>query len=214
MFIIWKIFKRAIALLLALVIAIPAYTAYRIWSVGTNAKPVPSDVIVVLGAAEYNGTASAVLAARLAQAKLIYQEGYGKRIITVGSNQKGDLFTEAQVARNWLISNSLNKNKISAIPIGQDTLSSTKAYVAQMLANHEKSVVIVTDKFHCDRALTMARDLGVSATCSPAQTGPAGSKINSPKYLMREVFAYLSYLTVGRLGVNLSDQVKQVATNS
>ena len=94
MFLIWKIIKRLIATLLAILIAIPTYTAYRIWSVGSKSHPVKSDLIVVLGAAQYNGKPSDVLAARLAQAERDFKGGFGKTIENVGSNQSGDLTTE------------------------------------------------------------------------------------------------------------------------
>jgi vancomycin permeability regulator SanA len=209
MFIIWKIIKRVIAIILGIAIAVPTFTAYRIWSVGNSAQPVKSDLIVVLGAAEYNGTASDILAARLKEANDIFRAGFGKSILTVGANQSGDVTTEAAVGKKWLIDRGLLPKLITALPDGQDTLSSTKAYVSYMKAHQERSVLIVTDKFHCLRALTMARDLGVTANCAPALTGPAGKSVNSVKYLLRETFAYLSYLTFGRIGVQLSDQIKK-----
>ncbi len=209
MFILWKILKRFFALLLAAIIAIPAYTAYRVWSTGNNSHPVKSDLIVVLGAAEFNGKPSDILTARLEEAKKQFHLGYGKRIITVGANQSGDVTTEAQVSKLWLVRSGVSKKLIASLPIGQDTLASTKAYVAAMKNSGEKSVLLVTDKFHCLRAMTMANDLGVKASCAPAITGPAGVQVNSPKYLLRETLAYLSYLTFGRFGVQLSDQVKK-----
>ena len=68
-------------------------------------------------------------------------------------------------------------------------------------------VIIVTDPFHCQRAMTMANDQGVISTCSPVQTGPNTISQSGYKYLLREAGAYLVYITVGRRGVQVSDHL-------
>jgi vancomycin permeability regulator SanA len=173
---------------------------------------VKSDVIVVLGAAEYNGVASDVLQARLLEATKIFQQGLANKIISVGSNQKGDLFTEASVGFKWLSNHGISHGSLKSLPDGIDTLSSTQAYVEQMKSQGEHSVIIVTDEYHCLRAMTMARDLGVSASCAPSETGPASKTTSSYKYLVRETGAYLSYLTLGRVGVHFTDQIKKASS--
>jgi vancomycin permeability regulator SanA len=211
MFILLKIFKRILIFTLSLAIIIPGYTAYRIWNTGNTSQPQKADVIVVLGAAEYNGVPSDVLTARLTEAKKIYSQGLAKRIITVGGNQKGDVFTEASAGLSWLHDQGVVSHNLVAVATGVDTLSSTTAYVSQMKKHGESSAILVTDKYHCLRALTMARDQGIKATCAPSETGPASTSTSSYRYLFRETFAYLSYLTVGRVGVHLTDQVKNLS---
>jgi uncharacterized SAM-binding protein YcdF (DUF218 family) len=71
-----------------------------------------------------------------------------------------------------------------------------------------QSAIIVTDQYHCLRAITMAENLGVTATCAPTRTGPASTSNSSFRYLLRETGAYLAYVTVGRHGIYLTDQVK------
>jgi uncharacterized SAM-binding protein YcdF (DUF218 family) len=70
-----------------------------------------------------------------------------------------------------------------------------------------KDVIIVTDPFHCRRAMTMANDLGVVATCSPVKTGPNSLENSGKRYLVRESGAYLSYVTLGRRGIHISDHL-------
>jgi uncharacterized SAM-binding protein YcdF (DUF218 family) len=65
----------------------------------------------------------------------------------------------------------------------------------------------VTDPFHCRRSMTMANDLGVIATCSPVQTGPSALSNAGQRYLVREAGAYLSYVTLGRRGIHISDHL-------
>lgn len=212
MFFLYKIFKRIFIFMISLILIIPAYTAFRIWDTGDHAKPVKSDVIVVLGAAEYDGVASDVLQARLLEASKIFKAGLAPEIITVGANQKGDIYTEAAVGVKWLSIHGVRSSFLKSIPEGIDTQSSTQAFVNEMKLKNQRSVIIVTDEYHCLRAMTMARDLGVSASCAPSETGPASRTNSSFKYLVRETGAYISYLTVGRFGMHLSDQIKHVGS--
>jgi hypothetical protein len=54
--------------------------------------------------------------------------------------------------------------------------------------------------------MKMATDLELIVSCDPVKSGPA-SVSNSPyKYLARETGAYLAYITVGKLGIKLSDR--------
>jgi vancomycin permeability regulator SanA len=69
--------------------------------------------------------------------------------------------------------------------------------------------IIVTDPYHCKRAMTMANDQGVVSTCSPVQTGPNTLSQSGYKYLIREAAAYLAYITVGRRGINVSDRLPE-----
>ena len=70
-----------------------------------------------------------------------------------------------------------------------------------------KDVIIVTDPFHCRRAMTMANDLGAVASCSPVKSGPNALAHSGKRYLIREAGAYLSYVSLGRRGIHISDHL-------
>jgi uncharacterized SAM-binding protein YcdF (DUF218 family) len=70
-----------------------------------------------------------------------------------------------------------------------------------------KNVIIATDPYHCRRSMTMANDRGLIATCSPVQFGPNSLRNSSKRYLVRESGAYLAYITLGHLGINISDHL-------
>jgi vancomycin permeability regulator SanA len=201
---IFKLIRRVISFVLLLVIVIPLYVAGNIWYTAKNSKPEKSDVILVMGAAQFDGRPSEVLLARLDQTKSIFKTGVAPRIYTVGGGAPGDRTTEAAASRTWLIGNGISKTNVLAIAKGRDTLSSTKAYVEQMRKAKFSSVVIVTDPYHCYRAIKMAKDRGIKSTCSAVESGPAAN--SGIKYLARETGAYLAYVTVGRLGIKLSDR--------
>ena len=147
------------------------------------------------------------LEARLIEAKRIYDLGYAPSIITVGSGAPGDRTTEAASGKYWLRTHGIPAKKITAIEEGRDTLVSTKAYTAIMKKRYVSDVIIVTDPYHCKRAMTMANDQGVVSTCSPVRSGPNTVANSGYKYLLREAGAYLVYITVGRRGVQVSDHL-------
>jgi len=201
---IFKFIRRVISFILLLIIVIPLYVAGSIWYTTKNTTAEKSDVILVMGAAQFDGRPSEVLLARLNHTKSIFKAGLAPRIYTVGGGAPGDRTTEAAASKAWLIDNGVNKTNVLAIAKGRDTLSSTKAYVEQMRRVKFSSVVIVTDPYHCYRAIKMAKDRGIKATCSAVESGPAAN--SGIKYLARETGAYLAYVTVGRLGIKLSDR--------
>ena len=203
----FKLFRRAIAFLLLLVIVIPIFAIGKTWYAANNPTIRKGEVIVVLGAAQLDGRPGLTLEARLTEAKRIYELGLAEKIITVGGGAPGDRTTEAAAGRNWLMQHGIKYANVKAIEVGRDTLTSTKAYVAEMRDRNIKNVIIVTDPFHCLRAMTMANDRQVIASCSPVQSGPNSLANSGFKYLIREAAAYLAYITLGRRGVQISDHL-------
>ena len=204
---IFRLIRRVISFILLLIIAIPLYVAGSIWYSARNSEPVKSDVILVMGAAQFDGRPSDVLLARLKQTKIIFNDKVAPRIYTIGAGAPGDRTTEAASGKIWLIAHGVPAKKITAIEEGRDTLVSTKAYTEVMKKRMVSDVIIVTDPFHCLRAMTMANDQGVVSTCSPVQTGPNTISNSGFRYLLREAGAYLVYITVGRRGVQISDHL-------
>jgi len=208
---IFKFIRRIISFVLLLIIVIPLYVAGGIWYSARNSSPVKSDVILVMGAAQFDGRPSEVLQSRLTESLKVYKAGFAPKIYTVGSGAPGDRTTEAAASRSWLIDNGIKRSNISSIAKGRDTLGSTQAYAEAMKKAKLTSVVIVTDPYHCFRSIKMAKDLGLIASCAPVETGPATVANSGYKYLARESGAYLAYITVGRLGIKLSDRL--ISTN-
>ena len=199
--------RRTITVILILALIGPAYGVSQVWRAANNPVVRNADVIVVLGTAQLNGRPGEALEARLVEAKRIFDLGYAPSIITVGAGAPGDRTTEAASGKYWLRTHGISSRKITAIEEGRDTLVSTKAYAQLMKKRYVSDVIIVTDPFHCARAITMAKDQGVLATCSPVQTGPNTLENSGYKYLIREAGAYLAYITVGRRGIQVSDHL-------
>lgn len=204
----FKLIRRAISLVLVVIVIIPTYALFVTWNSAKNPHfRTSAEVIVVLGASQLNGAPGEVLLARLVEAKRIKDKGYAPLIITVGAGAPGDRTTEAASGKYWLTHHGINKNRVIAIPIGRDTLSQTQAYINEMRTRKIYNVIIATDPYHCQRAMTMANDLGAVATCSPVQTGPNTLENSHVRYLVREAGAYLAYITLGRRGIHISDHL-------
>jgi uncharacterized SAM-binding protein YcdF (DUF218 family) len=199
--------RRTITVIVLLALIAPAYGISQVWRAAHNPIVRQADVIVVLGTAQLNGRPGEALEARLIEAKRVYDLGFAPSIITVGAGAPGDRTTEAASGKYWLHTHGVPSRKITAIEEGRDTLVSTKEYAAVMKKRYISDVIIVTDPFHCARAITMAKDQGVLGTCSPVQTGPNTLENSGYKYLIREAGAYLAYITVGRRGIQVSDHL-------
>lgn len=204
----FKFIFRAIVLLIAVILAIPAYALFVTWNSANNPSlRTTADVIVIPGAAQLDGTPGEVLQARLDQAVRLFRAGIAPLVITVGSSAPGDRTTEADSGRKWLINNGVPRSAVVALPEGRDTLTQTKAYVKEMRERKLKVVVIATDPYHCQRSMTMARDLDADPFCAPVPDGPNSLSGSTSRYLIREAGAYLAYITLGRRGIHLSDHL-------
>ena len=199
--------RRTITIIVILALVGPTFAIAQVWRAANNPIVRQADVIVVLGAAQLDGKPGEALEARLIEAKRIFDLGYAPSIITVGGGAPGDRTTEGASGKYWLRMNGILASKITAVAVGRDTLQSTKAYTKIMKKRYVSDVIIVTDAYHCKRAMTMANDQGVVSTCSPVQTGPNTLGNSGYRYLIREAAAYLSYITVGRRGINVSDRL-------
>lgn len=151
----------------------------------------PTDAIVVLGAAQFDGKPSPVLKARLRHAKDLFDAGTAPRIVTVGGKQNGDRFTEAGVGRDWLIQQGVPADAVIAAKDGNNTRESLET-VAQLAAqNGWSSITLDSDPAHMARSRAMANRLGFEVRTNPTQSGD-GSAVTS-EYLFRETAAYLAF---------------------
>jgi uncharacterized SAM-binding protein YcdF (DUF218 family) len=144
----------------------------------------PTDAVIVLGAAQYQGVPSPVLANRLNHARELLNEGVSKQIITVGGFQTGDITSEAIVGKEELVAEGLRRRQVIAIPFGQDTEESLQAVATIAAEQGLKSVTLVSDPAHMARSRQLAIAAGLNPRVSPTHTG-AGTQLTS-EYLLRE----------------------------
>lgn len=187
-----KTFRRVVALGLLAVVLLVAGTAARVWAVARGDDRRASDVIVVLGASQYDGRPSSVLEARLEHARELFEEGVAPRVITVGGNREGDRFTEASAGKTYL--NARGVPSVIAVGEGGNTLESIEALEEVMDRNGWTTAVLVTDPWHSLRSRRMATDHGIDAVTSPTRSGPSvRTRGTQVRYVARETAGYLYY---------------------
>jgi uncharacterized SAM-binding protein YcdF (DUF218 family) len=169
-------------------------TAFRVWQVARVDDRRPVDVVVVLGAAQYDGSPSPIFAARLRHAQDLIDQGVAPRIVTVGGRRAGDGYTEADAGRRYLIGRGLRPDAVSAVGQGSDTLGSLRAVAAVADERGWRTALLVSDPWHSLRARTMARDTGLDAWTSPTHSGPVvRTRETQLRYIVRETGALLFY---------------------
>lgn len=169
-------------------------TAFRVWYVARDDDRRPVDAVVVLGAAQYDGEPSSILAARLRHAQQLYDDGVAPRIVTVGGSRAGDAYTEAGAGRRYLIDRGVPAKAVVAIGEGTDTLGSLRAVDSRARLDGWSTALVVSDPWHSLRARTMARDSGLQAWTSPTRSGPVvRTRETQARYIVRETAAMLYY---------------------
>jgi uncharacterized SAM-binding protein YcdF (DUF218 family) len=181
--------------------AVLGVTAWAVWSAAhhDDASEIDRvDVIVVLGAAQYQGVPSPVLEGRLEHAVLLYRQGRAERVLVLGGGRPGDVSTEAEAGRAYLIDHGLPPEAVVALPVGSTTLESLRAAAAWMRERGLTTAFLVSDPWHNLRIHRMARDLGIEGYVSATWRSAARSQRTRLEGYLREVFAYLAYRLLGR----------------
>ena len=188
--------KLVLKLTVLLVVVVLGGTAASVWWVAREDVRTRSDVIIVLGASQFDGRPSEVFAARLDHAKVLYDGGVAPVVVTVGGSAPGDRFTEAQAGATYLARRGV---RVVPVGVGRDTLQSLRAAAAELGRRHWTTAVLVTDPWHELRSRRMAGDLGIRAVTSPTRRGPANrGRGVELRYIGRETAAYLYYRLLHR----------------
>ncbi len=167
--------RRAFKLFALVVVAGIAYVGVnfvlvRLTASRDQARPV--DVIVVLGAAQYNGRPSPQLQARLDHTVELWDQGLASDVFVTGGNQPGDAYTEAESSRNYLIEHGVPAEAISMEDTGASTWESLSNFAGVAEERGWERVLLVTDPYHSLRSRLIAQELGLTAYTSPTRTSP------------------------------------------
>lgn len=155
-----------------------------------------TDAIVVLGASQFDGTPSPVLANRLDHAAELLVARVAPMVVTVGGKLPGDRFTEAASGRQYLIAGGISPDRVRALGEGSDTWSSLQAVARLMKRQGWDKITVVSDPAHVTRAQQMSQSLGLQAWVSPTTSGP-GSEM-SVDYVVREWAGCINFWLVER----------------
>jgi uncharacterized SAM-binding protein YcdF (DUF218 family) len=162
-----RIFWNATVLAATALVVYIAYLSVRIERQSTVDEARKSDLILVLGAAEYRGRPSPVLRARLDHGFELYQKGLAPRIMTTGGAGGDPVFTEGGVGRAYLISRGVPSEAIVVENESESTVESL-AMAGEIMQRMElRSVIVVSDGYHIFRVKKMLQNRGLEVYGSP-----------------------------------------------
>jgi uncharacterized SAM-binding protein YcdF (DUF218 family) len=169
-------------------------TALVTATMGKDEHP-PSDAIVVLGAAQYNGTPSPVYRARLDHALDLWRAGVAPLMVfTGGRGVPGERYSEGGAGRMWAIEHGVPADRILTEESSRTTSENLEAVRRLLEPRKMRRIVLVSDPFHMFRAVEQAKDVGLVAHPSPTRSSPiSGNPVRTAFAVLREDIAVGGY---------------------
>ncbi len=161
---------RLLAVSLLLGCGYVAVTATQVVAASRRDSREPADAILVLGAAQYDGRPSPALRARLDHAADLFAEDVASVIWVTGGQQPGDRFTEASASSRYLIRQGVPADAVKLENQGANSYESLAAAARYLRREQRLDVLLVSDRWHSLRILSIATEVGLRARVSPTQT--------------------------------------------
>ena len=175
--------RRVAAVVALLGVGYVALTFVQVLMASGEDDRASADAIVVLGAAQYDGEPSPVLARRLDQAFALWDADVAPVVVTTGSNQPGDRVTEGFAGFEYLRFAGIPEDDLLVITDGASTWEQLAATARVLRERDLSSVVLVSDPYHALRLRQIADQVGLDATVSSTDGG------SSIRQLLRETAA-------------------------
>jgi len=186
---VWTV-RVALGLVAAVLVAATA-TAVDIVTSARSYDTTPTDAIAVLGASQYWGEPSPIFENRLDHARDLWAQGVAPIIITVGGKIEGDITTEAEAGRQYLIEQGVPPNEVIALAGGANTIESIQMIDQQLEELNADSVTLVSDRLHLARCKAIARAMGLEVHVS-GRAFSDGSSFQ-PERMAREMGGVLRF---------------------
>ena len=167
-----KLAIRAFIVFGALLFAYLTVTFVQVWLASRRDDARPSQAIIVLGAAQYAGRPTPVLAARLDHAIDLYRKRIAPVVVVTGGREPGDPYTEAGVGADYLHEHGIEDRAILRETTGRTSWESLEAAARFLKSRGMVHVVLVSDPYHSARISAIAHDVGLDAVTSPTRTSP------------------------------------------
>ena len=166
--------RGALLVLLAVLVYL-GVTAAQVWSAARDDGARPADAIVVLGAAQYDGRPSPVLAARLDHAVELFEAGLAPVIVVTGGGRDGDRTTEGLAGYQYLLAHGVPESALLLENGGSNSWQSLAAAARFLLAQGRREVLLVSSPYHALRTEHIAAEVGLVGHASPARSSPEGA---------------------------------------
>lgn len=183
-----KVILVPVVVLVVLVLYVGG-TFIQVWQASRADDARPAEAIVVMGAAQYDGRPSPVLANRLDHAFELYERDLAELIVVTGGRQEGDRFTEATSGYNYLRARGVPDQHIRKEVQGHTTYESLAAAARFLRTDGITDVIVVSSPSHSKRLAGVANAVGLNAAMSPSSGDPSLTNLG------RETLA----VSIGRL---------------
>jgi uncharacterized SAM-binding protein YcdF (DUF218 family) len=187
------------ALLSILFLAYLFYVAKEIERQSIIEEARQADVIIVLGAAEYNGRPSPVLKLRLDHALMLYNMGLAPAILTTGGAGGDPVHTEGEVGRAYLSRHGVPSEAILVEPEGSTTVQSLNAAGEIMRNKNMHSCVVVSDGYHIYRVKRLLQAQGFRVYGSPRPSSGTLPPAQRRWVYLRQAVGFMLW----QLGINV-----------
>lgn len=180
-----------------LVLVLVGYVAavYRAIVLNSGGEPLQkADVIVVFGAAEYDGRPSPVYRARLDHAVELYRLGWAPMVIATGGGGYDPRYTEGEVGREYLASQGIPDSRLIAETQSPDTAESARRVANIMRANGIHVCLAVSDGYHMFRIRHMLGREGITVVAAPRPNSRPASFWKRQASVAHEIGSYTLWL--------------------
>ena len=167
-----KVLRRALVVAVVIPVLYFGVTFVQVWRTSRHDGAQPSQAVVVLGAAQYDGRPSPVLRARLDHAADLYHRNLAPVVVVTGGKAEGDRFTESAAGANYLHTKGVPDEAILREATGRTSWQSLAASARFLRQRGIHDVVLVSDPFHAARIHGIASELGLRSATSPTRTSP------------------------------------------
>jgi vancomycin permeability regulator SanA len=158
---------RIVLLFVAATVVYLGVTFVQVVGAARTDQRTPTDAVVVLGAAQYDGRPSPALQARLDHALELYRDGVAPVIVVTGANRPGDRFTEAYSGFRYLARAGVPHDDLLVVNDGERTWDSLLAARRVLETEGIGTVTLVSSPYHDRRLQGVAGELGMQANVSP-----------------------------------------------
>lgn len=159
--------KRVVALAVTVVVVYVGVTFVQVWRASGWDQTRKVDALVVLGAAQYNGTPSPVYQRRLDHAYDLWRRDIARRVVVTGSKRVGDRYTEAYAGFDYLRKRGVPETDLVVVDNGTSTWESLAASGRVLRKLGIDEVLMVSDPYHSFRLVGIAGELGLRGWVSP-----------------------------------------------
>ena len=192
----WPRWLKIVLGAVGVVVLYAGVTFAQVWAASRQDHAQPAQAIIVLGTAEYNGTPSAALAARLDHAIDLSQRKIAPLVVVTGGRQPGDTYTEAEASANYLEQHGVPGTAIERETTSTNSYDELAATARFLKQRGTTEVVLVSDPFHSYRIDDIARGLGLHPHVSPTPTSVFHG-LSSLTAMVRETVAVAGGRIVG-----------------